>query len=109
MPDGQPRPTTLWEWFTFACIFGACFFMLALLRGVFLVAASAIQEQQNKARLDAILARREMKASLQQAGSKPLLEPSKKARAPSKQASGTKVQQPTKQASRKSKAAKKAD
>ena len=79
-----------------------CFFMLALLRGVFLVAARAIREDQDKVRLAAILARREAKARVQQASAGP----SKKA-APTKQIPGPREQQPTKQG--KSKAAKKVD
>lgn len=103
MPDGQPRPTTWWEWLTFACIFGACFFMLALLRGAFLIAAKAIQEDQDKTRLAAVLAKREATARLQQAAARPSTK-----NAPTKQASGgSKKQLPTKQG--KSKAAKKAD
>ena len=102
MPDGQPRPTTWWEWFTFIGIFGLCFFLLALLRGVFLVAARAIREDQDKARIAAILARREAKARLQRATAG-----SSKKTAPTKQPPGPRGQQPTKQG--KSKAAKKVD
>lgn len=104
MPDGQPRPTTLWEWFTFACIFGVCFFLLALLRGAFLVAARTIQDNHDKARLAALVAKRE--ARLHARSQQGAADTARK-REPPKQIAVPRRQQPTQQG--KSRAAKKAD
>ena len=63
-PPPRPRPTTWWEIGSFVGVFLVMFLAMVLLRGCFVLAARAIEEQNAEAKVKMILARRRAEAML---------------------------------------------